>query len=89
MKALLGAHDVQEIVEKGYDELGDETALSSTQNDSLKDSRKRDKKALYLICQVLDDDGFEKISSASTAKQAWDKLQASYKGVEQVMKVRL
>ena len=89
MKTLLGAHDVQEVVEKGYDEPKDELTLSSTQKDSLKDSRKRDKKALYLIYQVLDDDGFEKISSATSAKQAWEKLQTSFKGIEQEKKVHL
>ncbi|KAL5789098.1 hypothetical protein ACOSQ2_003986 [Xanthoceras sorbifolium] len=89
MKALLGAHDVWEVVEKGYTEPEDESTLSQTQKDSLKDSRKRDKKALYLIYQALDDDGFEKISSASSAKQAWEKLQIPYKGVEKVKKVRL
>ncbi|KAK6154900.1 hypothetical protein DH2020_009148 [Rehmannia glutinosa] len=79
MKALLGAHDVWEIVEKGYEETKDESTLSSTEKDSLKDSRKKDKKALFLIYQALDDDGFEKISSATSAKQ----------GEEKVKKVRL
>ncbi|KAK6137871.1 hypothetical protein DH2020_028379 [Rehmannia glutinosa] len=89
MKALLGAHEVWDIVEKGYVEPQDEATLSQTQKDNLKDSRKRDKKALYLIYQALDDDGFEKISSATTAKDAWEKLQTSHKGAEQVKKVRL
>lgn len=89
MKALLGAHDVWDIVEKGYNEPQDDSTLSQTQKDGLKDSRKRDKKALYLIYQALDDDGFEKISSAITAKEAWEKLQTSCKGAEQVKKVLL
>ncbi|KAK6134376.1 hypothetical protein DH2020_031883 [Rehmannia glutinosa] len=88
MKTILGAHDVWDIVEKGYVESQDETTLSQTQKDNLKESRKRDKKALYLIYQALDDDGFEKISSATTAKDAWEKLQISHKGAEQVKKVR-
>ncbi|CAN6721513.1 unnamed protein product [Malus baccata var. baccata] len=89
MKTLLGAHDVWEVVEKGYIEPEDEATLSQPQKESLKDSRKRDKKALYLIYQALDDNGFEKVSSATSAKQAWEKLQTSYKGAEQVKKVRL
>ncbi|XP_070668900.1 uncharacterized protein [Malus domestica] len=89
MKAILGAHDVWEVVEKGYTEPEDETTLSQPQNESLKDSRKRDKKALYLIYQALDDNDFEKVSSATSAKQAWEKLQTSYKGAEQVKKVCL
>ncbi|XP_068337580.1 uncharacterized protein [Pyrus communis] len=71
MKALLGAHDVWEVVEKGYTEPEDEAILSQPQNESLKDSRKRDNKAFYLIYQALDDNGFEKVSSATSAKQAW------------------
>ncbi|KAJ4719087.1 Retrovirus-related Pol polyprotein from transposon TNT 1-94 [Melia azedarach] len=92
MKALLGAQDVWEVVEKGYNEPRDDVAISvltQAQRDTLKDSRKRDKKALYVIYQALDDDAFEKISNAISAKQAWDKLQTSYKGAEQVKKVCL
>ncbi|KAJ4702077.1 Retrovirus-related Pol polyprotein from transposon TNT 1-94 [Melia azedarach] len=89
MKALFGAQDVWEVVEKGYNEPRDDVAISvltQAQRDTLKDSRKRDKKALYVIYQALDDDAFEKISNATSAKQAWDKLQTSYKGAEQVKK---
>ena len=89
MKALLRAHDVWEVVEKGYDEIKDKSAISSTQKDSLKDSRKKDKKALFLIYQALYDDGFEKISNAATAKKAWEKIQTSYQGEEKVKQVRL
>ncbi|KAL5542030.1 hypothetical protein UlMin_009740 [Ulmus minor] len=88
-KALFGAHDVWEIIGKGFNEPKNEAALIQDQNTALKDSRKRDKKALYLIYQALDDDGFEKISNATSAKQVWEKLQTSYKGVEKVKKVRL
>ncbi|KAJ4716700.1 Retrovirus-related Pol polyprotein from transposon TNT 1-94 [Melia azedarach] len=91
MKALLGAQDVWEVVEKGYNEPRDDVAISvltQAQRDTLKDSRKRDKKALYVIYQALDDDAVEKISNAISAKQAWDKLQTSYKGVEQVKKMQ-
>ncbi|CAA0840626.1 Unknown protein [Striga hermonthica] len=89
MKALLGAHDVWEIVENGYEEPPDEATLSQQQKERLRDSRKRDKKALFLIYQALGDDDFEKISSASTSKEAWNKLQVSCKGVEQVKKKRM
>ena len=49
MKALLGAHDVWDIIEKGYSEPQNEASLSQPEKDSLKDSRKKDKKALFLI----------------------------------------
>ena len=87
MKALLGAHDVWEVVEKGYSEPKNEASLTTAQKENLKDSRKKDKKAIFLIYQALDEDGFEKISSAISAKEAWDKLQISYKGAEQMKKI--
>ena len=34
MKALLGAHDVWDVVEKGYDKVKDESVISSTQRDN-------------------------------------------------------
>jgi hypothetical protein len=40
---------------------------------------KRDEKqALYFIQQGLPDDVFEKITNASTAKQAWDELKSTF-----------
>jgi hypothetical protein len=89
MMALLGAHDVWEVVEKGYTESQDEDSLTKAQRDSLKDSRKRDKKALFLIYQALDEDEFEKISNATSAKEAWEKLKTSCQGEDKVKKVRL
>ena len=89
MKALLGAHDIWDIIDKGYSEPQNEASLSQSEKDSLKDLRKKDKKSLFLIYQALDDDCFEKISDTTSAKQAWEKLQTSYKGEEKVKKVRL
>ena len=37
----------------------------------------------------MDEDAFEKISDAKTAKEAWEKLQTCNKGAEQVKKIRL
>ena len=89
MKALLGAHDVWEMVGKGYKESQDETSLSQAQIKTFKDSRKRYKKGLFFIYWVLDDDVFKKISDATFAKEAWDKLQTSHKGEDKVKKVCL
>jgi hypothetical protein len=80
---------VWEIVEKGFVDPENEGTTSQTQKDSLRDSRKRDKKALCLIYQGIDEDTFEMVSGAKTAKEAWEKLRTSYKGADQVKKVRL
>ena len=37
MKALLGAHDVWEVIEKSYDEVKEKSTRSSTQKDHVKD----------------------------------------------------
>ncbi|XP_050891256.1 uncharacterized protein LOC127096747 [Lathyrus oleraceus] len=88
MNALLGAQDVWDIVEKYFKEQ-DEVVLSQGVKETLKESRKRDKKAFFLIYQSVDKDTIEKISNAMTAKETWDKLQTCNKGVEQVKRIRL
>ena len=89
MKTFLGTQDVWEIIEKGHTELGNKGSLSQTQRDGLRDSRKRDKNAFYLIYQGLDDNAFEKVSKGKSAKEAWEKLQTTYKGANPVKKVCL
>ncbi|KAJ0034348.1 hypothetical protein Pint_25075 [Pistacia integerrima] len=69
MKTLLGAHDVWKIVENRFINSQDESTLSTIQKETLKGSRKRDKKTVFLIYQALDDDGFEKISNATSIKE--------------------
>ncbi|KAL8098673.1 hypothetical protein AgCh_031438 [Apium graveolens] len=66
-----------------------EAGLSNDQKSILKETRKRDKKALFLIIQGVDESTFEKISEAKTSKKAWEILQKSFQGVEKVKKVRL
>ncbi|CAM8947363.1 unnamed protein product [Rhodiola kirilowii] len=89
MKALLGSQDVWNVIENGYDEPTSGETLITEQKMALKDLRKRDKKALYLIYQALDDDSFKKVSTANSSKEACEKLKVSYKGSKQVKKVHL
>nr|GFC59654.1 Gag polyprotein [Tanacetum cinerariifolium] len=42
------------------------------------------KTALFLLFQTVDELSFEKIASASTTKEAWDKLEKAYKGDDPV-----
>ena len=89
MKALLGAHDVWDVVEKGFIVPENEATLTAAHKENLKDLKKKENKAKYLIFQSLDEDAFEKIAGTTSSKEAWEKLETSYKGAEQVKKVRL
>lgn len=90
-KALFGSQDLWEIVSNGCIEPSseEETLYTAEQKTVLKDHRKKDKKALFLLYQGLEDDMFKKISEASTSKEVWDKLSTIFKGVDRVKKVRL
>ncbi|XP_028065737.1 uncharacterized protein LOC114268722 [Camellia sinensis] len=92
MQVLLASKDLWELVDRGYDEpatLEDEENLNDTQKTSLKDSRRKDKKAMYLLYQGIDESSFEKISAATTSKEAWSILRISHRGIEKTIRVRL
>ena len=77
MKALFGFKELSKIVELRYAEPVDQDAAAAL-------TQKKDNKALFFLYQVVDEVVFEKISSATTAKEAWEMLQKSYKGDENV-----
>ncbi|XP_070018817.1 uncharacterized protein [Nicotiana sylvestris] len=86
MKAILGSQDVWEIVDRGYAKPDNEEALPQTEKEVLAKTRKKDQQALTLIHQCLDDAMFEKVTDATTSKQAWRILQNSLQGVDKVKK---
>lgn len=90
MKALFGSHDLWEIVTEGYMEptADQEAAYTAEQKTALKDQRKKDKKALFLLYQGVDELTFEKIAEAPSSKKAWEILSTVFKGVDRVKRVR-
>ena len=66
MKTLLKSQEQWDLVEEGYVEL-DEAAR-------LKENKKKDSKALFLIQQVVKDDIFSRIMNATTTIEAWKTL---------------
>ncbi|KAK8957101.1 hypothetical protein KSP39_PZI000960 [Platanthera zijinensis] len=70
MKVLLGAQDAWEVVEDGYVEPAANTNQTANQLKELKETRKKDKTALYFLFRAVDESGFEKIAGATTSKEA-------------------
>ena len=89
MKALLGSHDCWKVVQEGFEEPENTTGYSATQNKVLKETRSKDKAALYMFYRAVDEAIFEKIVGASTSKEAWDILEKAFKGAIQVKQMRL
>ncbi|XP_022936199.1 uncharacterized protein LOC111442874 [Cucurbita moschata] len=65
MKALLSSQDAWEVVEDGFKEPKDITGYMAAQNKSLKELRSKDKAALYMLFQAVEESGFEKITVAN------------------------
>ena len=72
-KALMGAQDVWDIVEKGYVAIDTTAAgITDAQKQEERENKMKDKGAMFLLYQAVagDENGFEKISDAKTAKEA-------------------
>ncbi|GKU96667.1 hypothetical protein SLEP1_g9878 [Rubroshorea leprosula] len=82
MRTLFMSQDLWDLVERGYTE----AALSA---EALKDTKKKDAKALFFIQQGVDDAIFPRISAATKSKDAWDALQRGYQGNAKVLTVKL
>ena len=54
-----------------------------------KDSKKKDAKTIFFLHQSVNDVNFNLISKATSAKQAWDKLEKCYAGRDRIKKVKL
>jgi hypothetical protein len=91
MRALFGFQDLWEVVTDGFTEPTEEEEAKYTADEkkALKEQRKKDKKALFLLYQELDEPTFEKVAKATTSKQAWEILASIFKGDERVRQVRL
>lgn len=89
MKVSFESQDLWDVVEHGIDEPTEPTVLTALETLELKDLRKKDRRALFLIYQAVDENIFERISSSDTSKEAWDILHKSYRGEEKVKIVRL
>jgi len=77
------------VVQQGFEEPENTTGYSVTQIKVLKETRSKDKAALYMLYRVIDEVIFKKIVGASTSKEAWDILEKAFKGAVRVKQMRL
>ncbi|KAL9448075.1 hypothetical protein AB3S75_015529 [Citrus x aurantiifolia] len=84
MKTLFKSQELWDLVETGF--IDSELDEPSQQ---LREARKRDFKALFMIQQALDDEVFPTISAATTSHEAWEFLKKEYLGDEMVISVKL
>ncbi|XP_031248647.1 uncharacterized protein LOC116106419 [Pistacia vera] len=85
MKTYFFSQDLWDIVNYGnYLEISGST-LSEQQQKQLKESKKNDAAALFILQQAVDDNIFRKISRAQKAKEAWDALKEEFQGNAQLI----
>ena len=96
MKTLFKLQELWSSVESGFEDDGIESVESRFEDDgieepdqALREKRKKDAKALFIIQQALDDEVFPRIAAASTAKEAWHILNQEYVRDKKVVNVRL
>ena len=89
MKALLGSLDAWDVTHDGFEEPTEDGGYTAAQMKALKETRAKDKTALYMLFRAVDESGFEKIAGSTTSKQAWDTLEKVFKGADRVKQVRL
>ena len=89
MKVLLGSLDAWDVTHEGFEEPTGVGEFTAAQTRALKETRSKEKMALYMLFRAVDESGFEKIVGSTTSKQAWDTLEKVFKGADRVKQVRL
>ncbi len=86
------ANDLWEFVVNRFNDVTDPTqyvTLTNAQKTHLKESRRKDAKALSLIEAAMTETFFPKIAAANYAKEAWDILETNFKGTDKVHTIKL
>ena len=92
IKTIMVANDLWEFITNRFNDVTDPTqyaALTNAQKTHLKESRRKDAKALSLIEAAMKETIFPKIAAENYAKKAWDILEKNFKGTDKVRLVKL
>ena len=86
MKTLLRSQELWDLVEHGFVDVLEHTI---EEKERLRETKKNDAKALFIIQQVVHETIFSRIAPATTSKQAWSILQKEFLGDSKVIKIKL
>ena len=89
MKLAFDSYELSDIVMNGYVKPQDEYILNVDEKKKLDENRQKNKRALQIIGQALDDSVVGRIKPATIAKQAWDILETAYQGTSKVKIAKL
>ena len=92
MKTICMENDLWEFVINGFNDitnLAQYATLTNVQKTHLKESRRKDAKALSLTEVAMVDTVFPKIAASNYAKEAWDILKTDFQGTNKVCVVKL
>ena len=81
MKTLFMSQDLWDLVSDGFVDLIDPT---EDEAERLKEIKKKDARALFLIQQALDETIFSRIAAATTSFEAWETLKKEFQGSSKV-----
>jgi len=68
MKTLMGSQDIWVIVENRYQEYKEDEDQTVAQISTLRKTQVKDKSVLYILYNVVDESGFEKIANVASSK---------------------
>ena len=83
MKTIMVANDLWELLVNGFNDVTDPApyaALTNAQKTQLKESRRKDAKALSLIEVAMTETIFPKIATTNYAKESWDIHKTNFQG---------
>ena len=92
MRAMFASQDLWEFVEDGFTEPTNEqdfNALTQAEKDVLKNNRKKDSKAIFLLYQVVNESVFLRIAATKKSKEAWETLKVAYQGMQKFKTAKL
>ena len=89
MKTLFRSQGPTDIIEKHFEEWGDESDLNDQQRRKLQKNREKDGKAMTFIQIGMEELIFQRIRNVRSAKQAWEILENTYQGTSKVKIAKL